>query len=96
MLRYIRLFSSRPTIAPLLPTYSQGERIIHEKLANQLEATNLVVEDMSGGCGSMYKVSIASPKFAGVPLLKQHRMVSEILKDEIKGMHGIQINTKVA
>ncbi len=41
----------------------------------------------------MYAVEIASAKFKGVPLVKQHRMVTECLKEDIKDFHGIQIKT---
>ena len=49
----------------------------------------------TGGCGSMYKVNIQSPKFAGISLVKQHRMVTEVLRSEIVEMHGLTINTSV-
>ncbi|KAJ3186194.1 hypothetical protein HDU85_007634 [Gaertneriomyces sp. JEL0708] len=99
----VRSYSSQPAhsaesapLAPLQPDYTEGERTIHEKLANQLQATKLRVADISGGCGSMYAVQIASPLFRGQSLVKQHRMVTELLKDDIKGMHGIQIKTEAA
>jgi stress-induced morphogen len=44
----------------------------------------------------MYQIDIASPTFKGMSLLKQHRMVSQVLEEEIKRMHGIQINTRVS
>lgn len=46
----------------------------------------------TGGCGSMYAIDIASEAFQGVPMIKQHRMVNEILKEELKAMHGMQVN----
>ena len=52
------------------------------------------VEDISGGCGSMYRVEVESPMFSGVSLVKQHRMVNEVLKSEITGMHGLTISTR--
>jgi len=52
------------------------------------------VEDTSGGCGSFYRVSVASPTFAGVPRIKQHRLVNEALKSEIAEMHGLTIVTE--
>ena len=52
------------------------------------------VEDTSGGCGSFYRVSVASPTFAGVPRIKQHRLVNDALKSEIAEMHGLTIETK--
>eukprot|EP00842_Homolaphlyctis_polyrhiza_P001537 jgi/Hompol1/2384/HPOL_001442-RA len=79
--------------APLRPDYSPGERVLHEKLVSQLKATRLNVTDISGGCGSMFAVDIASPAFAGLSIVKQHRLVTDTLKDDIKLMHGIQIQT---
>ncbi|EGF77320.1 hypothetical protein BATDEDRAFT_13976 [Batrachochytrium dendrobatidis JAM81] len=83
-------------VAPLKPEYTPGERMIHEKLANQLQATRLNVKDISGGCGSMYAVEVASPMFYGISLVKQHRIVTDLLRDDIKAMHGIQINTSAS
>jgi len=71
------------------------EAIMQDQLRSALEATEVEVVDISGGCGSMYKVEIESPKFAGVPLVKQHRMVTEILRSDISEMHGLTITTKV-
>lgn len=45
----------------------------------------------AGGCGSMYAIDIASNEFKGLSIVKQHRKINEILKDEIKGMHGLQV-----
>jgi hypothetical protein len=42
----------------------------------------------------MYAIDIATTKFQGVSIVKQHRMVNEILKEEIKGMHGLQVFLK--
>lgn len=53
------------------------------------------VQDVSGGCGSMYAIEIASPKFKGLTMMKQHRLVQGILEEEIKGWHGLQLRTKV-
>ena len=52
------------------------------------------VEDTSGGCGSFYRVAVAAPSFAGVPRIKQHRLVNDALKSEIAEMHGLTIETK--
>ncbi|OMP83530.1 Altered inheritance of mitochondria protein 1, partial [Diplodia seriata] len=52
------------------------------------------VQDISGGCGSMYALDIHSPKFKGLTVIKQHKLVNEILKDEIKSWHGVQLRTK--
>ena len=71
-----------------------------ENLVNILKesfpsATDIAVVDISGGCGSMYEVFVESPDFKGMRLVKQHKMVTEALKGEIKDMHGLRISTVV-
>ncbi|EFC48331.1 predicted protein [Naegleria gruberi] len=52
------------------------------------------VNDISGGCGAMFDILVVSNKFEGQSLVKQHKMVMEILKKDIQSMHGLTINTK--
>lgn len=70
------------------------EKMIFTKLQNAFEPSALQVRDVSGGCGSMFAISVVSDKFSGVPMIKQHRMVNEALADEIKKWHGLQLRTK--
>ncbi|KAK6543888.1 hypothetical protein TWF694_000610 [Orbilia ellipsospora] len=72
----------------------EKEAGIYAKLSEQLDPSQLDVRDISGGCGSMYAVEIESPKFRGLSTLKMHRRVQDILAEEIKGWHGIQLRTK--
>ncbi|ODM98575.1 BolA-like protein 3 [Orchesella cincta] len=58
-------------------------------------ATEIIVEDISGGCGSMYQIYIEAPDFKGLSTVKQHLLVNQALKHEIKNMHGIRIQTGV-
>lgn len=93
------------TILPLLRPYSTPvsppdyldarEKSIFDKLATAFSPTQLEVQDVSGGCGSMYAVEISSAKFKGLPLLKQHRLVKDALGEEVKEWHGFQLRTKV-
>ncbi|KAF2164704.1 hypothetical protein M409DRAFT_33717, partial [Zasmidium cellare ATCC 36951] len=71
------------------------ERTIFTKLLTELHPTSLEVQDVSGGCGSMYAVEIASDKFKGLTLLKQHRLVKDALGEDVKQWHGFQLRTKV-
>jgi BolA-like protein 3 len=52
------------------------------------------VQDISGGCGSMFALNIVSEQFKGMPVIKQHRLVNQILREEIKTWHGVQLKTK--
>ncbi|CEL57856.1 Altered inheritance of mitochondria protein 1 OS=Saccharomyces cerevisiae (strain ATCC 204508 / S288c) GN=AIM1 PE=1 SV=1 [Rhizoctonia solani AG-1 IB] len=73
---------------------TEGEQVVFEKLNARFEPSNLDVEDVSGGCGTFYAISITSTAFKGLPMVKQHKLVTEELKKEIAGFHGLQIKTK--
>jgi stress-induced morphogen len=69
-----------------------------QKLARRGEAIvanmRTQVQDVSGGCGSMYALDIVSEQFKGLPIVKQHRLVNKVLGEEIKKWHGVQMKTK--
>lgn len=44
-----------------------------------------------GGCGTFYAISVSSSAFQGLSTLKQHKLVTETLKQEIAGIHGLQV-----
>ncbi|TFK29221.1 bola-like protein [Coprinopsis marcescibilis] len=71
----------------------EREQTIYSKLIDRFSPSQLQVEDISGGCGSFYAIVIASEKFKGLPIVKQHRLVNETLKQEIEGIHGLQLKT---
>ncbi|KAI2612269.1 bola-like protein [Hypoxylon fragiforme] len=81
---------------PEKPDYlNDAETAIWEKLMAEFSPTELVVQDISGGCGSMYGIEISSEKFRGVNMLKQQRMVNAVLGDQMKTWHGVQLRTKI-
>ncbi|GJE84741.1 bola-like protein [Phanerochaete sordida] len=71
----------------------EGELNIYNKLNDRFDPTELAVQDVSGGCGTFYAISIASEAFRGLSTVKQHRLVNEVLKKEIEGIHGLQLRT---
>ena len=58
-------------------------------------ATELVVEDRTGG-GDHFHVAVTSPRFNGLPLLEQHRLVNEALADPLADgtIHELRIRTR--
>jgi stress-induced morphogen len=72
-----------------------GEQHIWNKLRDALEPSKLLVRDVSGGCGTMYAIDITAEKFRRLPMVRQHRLVNEVLKEEISGWHGCQLRTRV-
>jgi BolA-like protein 3 len=74
----------------------EAEAHIFQKLASEFAPSKLAVQDVSGGCGSMYSIEIASQAFKGKGVVQQHRMVNGALKEEVAGWHGVQLKTSVA
>jgi stress-induced morphogen len=59
------------------------------------DATELSVEDRTGG-GDHFQVVVAAPRFDGLPLLEQHRLVNEALAAPLADgtIHELRIRTK--
>lgn len=56
-----------------------GSEIIKQALKRNFpKANNIVVEDISGGCGAMFEVHVVSEEFKGVARVKQHLAVSNV------------------
>lgn len=82
-------------MGPEKPDYlSEGESQVWDILITELSPTELMVKDISGGCGSMYGIDIVSEKFRGLNMLKQQRLVNAALGDLVKEWHGLQLKTK--
>ena len=74
---------------------TDAESAIADLIHSKLSPTHVLVQDISGGCGSMYAIDVTSAAFKGQSMLKQQRMVNAALADVIKNWHGVQIKTKV-
>jgi stress-induced morphogen len=59
------------------------------------DATQLSVEDRTGG-GDHFQVTVTSPRFDGLSLLDQHRLVNEALAEPLRDgtIHELRIKTK--
>ncbi|KAM0738024.1 hypothetical protein ACQRIT_007500 [Beauveria bassiana] len=86
--------SSSP-IPPETPSMSPAETAIAQLLTDSLSPSAVLVQDVSGGCGSMYAIEIEAEAFRGQTILKQQRMVNAALGDVVKSWHGVQIRTRV-
>ena len=71
------------------------EERMRSLLTEALTPAKLEIEDVSGGCGAMFVITVESEKFRDKKLLEQHRMVNGVLKEEIKTIHAINLNTSV-
>ena len=59
------------------------------------DATELQVEERTGG-GDHFQVTVVSPRFAGLSLLDQHRLVNDALAEPLRDgtIHELRIKTK--
>jgi stress-induced morphogen len=59
------------------------------------DATELSVADRTGG-GDHFQVTVSSPRFTGLSLLDQHRLVNEALAEPLRDgtIHELRIKTK--
>ena len=70
-----------------------------DRLQNLLEqafpAGEVAVEDRTGG-GDHFQVTISSPRFTGLSLLDQHRLVNEALAEPLRDgtIHELRIKTR--
>eukprot|EP01084_Bolivina_argentea_P063256 115550_1 len=69
------------------------ESQMRNKLESELEPVELQIYDTSGGCGSFFGIEIKSAHFNGKKTFQQHKLVNQILKDEIANVHGITLKT---
>jgi BolA protein len=76
--------------------------VIHAKLTAALEPAQVVVEDDSGrhrghkgaGGGGHFNVRIVSERFRGLGLVARHRLVYQVLSEEMGGsVHALALVT---
>ena len=73
---------------------------IEEKLANGLNLLHMEVINESSnhnvppGSESHFKLVLVSPQFEGQTLIKRHRMINELLAEELQGqIHALSMHT---
>ncbi|KAL9914304.1 bolA-like protein 3 [Glossina fuscipes] len=72
-----------------------AEQQIRLLLMARFPQASIKVNDVSGGCGAMFDVFVEDFEFKGLTTLRQHKLVTNTLKDKIKEMHGLRIHTTI-
>ena len=71
-----------------------SESSLKEKLTSTLTGVEHVsVTDVSDGCGAKFEAVIVAKEFEGMPLLKRHRRVNDVLEQELKDIHAWSMKT---
>lgn len=68
-------------------------KVLDEAIRVALPVSHLDIEDQSKGCGDSYAIVIVSEAFNGKSTLARHRMVNDLLKDQIAQMHAFSQKT---
>uniref|UniRef100_A0A1L8DLS8 Putative bola bacterial stress-induced morphogen-related protein n=1 Tax=Nyssomyia neivai TaxID=330878 RepID=A0A1L8DLS8_9DIPT len=87
-----RMWSGTSGQSPVKFTENDLKKSLSEKFP---AAEEIAVEDISGGCGAMFEIFVRTKEFKGLSTVKQHRLITEILKEQIKDMHGLRIHTEI-
>ncbi|KAF8870636.1 bola protein [Gymnopilus junonius] len=61
---------------------------LEKAIKRAIPVTHLEIEDQSSGCGESYAIVLVSDAFEKKTTLQRHRMVNELLKDQIAQMHA--------
>ncbi|CXI62594.1 BolA-like protein, putative [Plasmodium berghei] len=67
------------------------QKIIEQKLSLALKPVFLELIDKSCGCGTAFDAIIVSNKFVDKRLLDRHRIVNEIIKEELQNIHAFSM-----
>ncbi len=77
------------------PTMMEPQAII-EKLQGELPGSQVLVDDLTG-TKDHFRVTIAAPQFEGLIMIKQHRLVYDLMKDCMEdnggGIHALSLST---
>lgn len=72
-----------------------SKQIVEDLIKKSIKVDSLVVEDVSGGCGQSFKINVCSNDFKGLSLIKQHKLLNDILSTELKEIHSVTYKTSV-
>ncbi len=72
-----------------------SKQIVEDLIKKNIKVESLIVEDVSGGCGQSFKINVCSSDFNGLSLIKQHKLLNEILSSELKEIHSVTYKTSV-
>ncbi|SBS92662.1 BolA-like protein, putative [Plasmodium malariae] len=67
------------------------QKVIKEKLSAALKPTFLELIDKSCGCGTSFDAVIVSNNFTDKRLLDRHRLVNDVIKDELQNIHAFSM-----
>ena len=66
---------------------------LKDRIAEAFPGAEVDVQDLTGG-GDHFRAEVVSDRFAGLPLIEQHKLVYDVFGDEVGGpIHALSIKT---
>ncbi|KAL4003286.1 BolA-like family protein [Acanthocheilonema viteae] len=75
------------------PRIDNMNTTLQKKLETALKPSHLSIEDFSDGCGLKFRLVIVSDSFENKTTLASHRLVYDVLKEEMQAIHALEIKT---
>ncbi|XP_039303175.1 bolA-like protein 3 [Solenopsis invicta] len=73
-----------------LLTGKHAEQKMISILRNRFPSAQLIkVALVSGRCSAMLDINVVAPEFKGLNTMKQHQIINEVPKEDIKDIHGL-------
>lgn len=72
-------------------TQGVQQQVLETKLQQAFQPVLVRLQDKSCGCGAAYDCLIVSDMFANKRLLDRHRMVNEVLKEDLPSIHAFSM-----
>ncbi|KAL5528964.1 hypothetical protein ACEPAG_4938 [Sanghuangporus baumii] len=66
---------------------------LENNLRKSMPINHLEIKDRSNGCGENYEILVVSEAFQKKTTLARHRLINELLKNEIAEMHAFSQTT---
>jgi stress-induced morphogen len=67
--------------------------LVEQLIKNKIPDAHVIVSDLTGTSDHL-NIQVTSKAFIGKPLIEQHRMIMDILKESLKGpVHALKIKT---
>ena len=63
------------------------------KIRANFDVAELVIKDVSGGCGQSFQVILICESFKELKLLERQKKVNEVLSEEISKIHAMELKT---
>ncbi|GJQ74716.1 hypothetical protein Trydic_g21567 [Trypoxylus dichotomus] len=98
---FVKFKSDTKRLGLMATVQGPVEESIRDKLTKSLNPNHINVinesymHNVPEGSETHFKVLVVSEKFKDLPLIKRHRLINDILKDELQsGVHALSIMAK--